>query len=136
MTDSCVIQTNALTKQYGRVEAVRRLTLRVGANRITGLLGRNGAGKSTTIRMVLGMSRPTSGTAHLLGRPIDDARELCEARRHVAYVAEDKQTYAAMTVAQMMGFTRSFYDDWAPEVEQRLLKQYDLPLGRKVKALS
>jgi ABC-2 type transport system ATP-binding protein len=136
MSDACVIETAGLTKHYGRVEAVRQLTLRVGAHRITGFLGRNGAGKSSTIKMLLGMSRPTSGTGRMLGRPIDDARESVEIRRRVAYVAEDKQTYAYMTVAQMIAFTRSFYDDWRPDVETRLRTQFDLPLSRKVKALS
>jgi len=136
MTDPWVIETAALTKRYGDLEAVRQLDLRVASGHITGFLGRNGAGKSTTIKMLLGMSRPTSGSGRLLGLAIDDARESREARRHVAYVAEDKQTYAYMTVAQMIAFTRSFYDDWRPEVEARLLKQYDLPLRRRVKALS
>jgi len=136
MTDPWVIETAALTKRYGDLEAVRQLDLRVASGHITGFLGRNGAGKSTTIKMLLGMSRPTSGSGRLLGLAIDDVRESREARRHVAYVAEDKQTYAYMTVAQMIAFTRSFYDDWRPEVEARLLKQYDLPLRRRVKALS
>jgi ABC-2 type transport system ATP-binding protein len=136
MTDPWVIETAALTKRYGDLEAVRQLDLRVASGHITGFLGRNGAGKSTTIKMLLGMSRPTSGSGLLLGRPVDDPRENRDVRRHVAYVAEDKQTYAYMTVAQMIAFTRSFYDDWRPEVEARLLKQYDLPLRRRVKALS
>jgi ABC-2 type transport system ATP-binding protein len=136
MAESWVIETTALTKRYGDFEAVRQLDLRVGANRITGFLGRNGAGKSSTIKMLLGMSHPTSGTGLLLGHPIDDEGENREARRHVAYVAEDKQTYAYMTVGQMIAFTRSFYDDWRPDVANHLLQQYDLPAGRKVKALS
>jgi len=134
--DAWVIETESLTKRYGALEAVRQLDLRVSAGRITGFLGRNGAGKSTTIKMLLGISHPTSGTGRLLGHPIDDARQCREARRHVAYVAEDKQTYAYMSVGQMIAFTRSFYDDWCMDVEARLLKQYDLPVRRKVKALS
>jgi ABC-2 type transport system ATP-binding protein len=72
----------------------------------------------------------------LLGQSIVDPQQCCEARRHVAYVAEDKQTYAYMTVGQMILFTRSFYPDWDVDIEQRLLKQFDLPPQRKVKALS
>jgi ABC-2 type transport system ATP-binding protein len=136
MSDPCVIETTALTKRYGEVEAVRQLNLRVAAGRITGFLGRNGAGKSTTIKMLLGMSHPTSGSGRLLGRPIDDVRASRETRRRVAYVAEDKQTYAYMTVAQMIAFTRSFYDDWRLDVEAKLLREYGLPQGRRVKALS
>jgi ABC-2 type transport system ATP-binding protein len=131
-----VIETTGLTKRYGDVEAVTQLTLRVRGGCITGFLGRNGAGKSSTIKMLLGMMHPTSGSGRVLGRPIDEPRESREIRRRVAYVAEDKQTYAYMTVGQMIAFTRSFYDDWRPEFEARLLRQYDLPVGRKVKALS
>jgi len=133
---SNVIETQDLTKRYGRTEAVRNLNLKVAEGCITGFLGRNGAGKSSTIKMILGISHPTSGTGTLLGRSILNSRQCCEARRHVAYVAEDKQTYALMSVGQMVSFTRSFYDDWDLGVEQRLLKQFDLPPHRKVKALS
>lgn len=136
MSKECVIETQGLTKRYGNVEAVRALNLLIARQQITGFLGRNGAGKSTTLKMLLGMIRPTEGTGTVLGKRIDDRRESCEMRSQVAYVAEDKQTYAYMTVEQMIGFTRSFYSDWQPEVEQRLLKQYQLPLRRKVKALS
>ena len=136
MTESHVIETRDLTKRYGRFEAVRSLNLRVGTGRITGFLGRNGAGKSSTIKMLLGICRPSSGTGILLGRNIDNPVQCCESRRHVAYVAEDKQTYGYMTVAQMTAFTRSFYADWDLDVERRLLKQFELPHQRKVKALS
>jgi ABC-2 type transport system ATP-binding protein len=112
MIEGNVIETKRPTKRYGRFEAVSDLNLKVGAGRITGFLGRNGAGKSSTSKIILGINRPSSGTGRLLGGSISDTRQCCEARRHVAYVAEDKQTYAYMTVAQMAAFTRSFYDDW------------------------
>src|ERR1700730_15675088 len=85
-----VIQTNQLSKSYGAVEAVHNLNLRVGSNRITGFLGRNGAGKSTTIKMLLGMLKPTAGDGTVLGKRIDDPAESLELRRRVAYVSEDK----------------------------------------------
>jgi ABC-2 type transport system ATP-binding protein len=135
MTDTA-IETNGLTKRYGRVEAVRDLNLSAASGRITAFLGRNGAGKSTTIKMLLGISRPSSGSGTVLGYRIDDARESREIRRRTAYVAEDKQTYGYMTVDQMIAFTRSFYDDWQPSVERRLRKDYQLPPRLKVKALS
>lgn len=135
-TTAWVIETTGLTKRYGDVEAVKQLTLRVRSGCITGFLGRNGAGKSSTVKMLLGMSHPTSGTGRVLGHPIDDARASREMRAHVAYVAEDKQTYGYMTVAEMIAFAKSFYRDWKPDAERRFLRQFDLPLSRKVKALS
>jgi len=136
MPTPCVIETQELAKRFGKFDAVRALSLRVKSQRITAFLGRNGAGKSTTIKMLLGMTHPTAGTGSVLGRSITDARAGTEMRRDVAYVGEDKQLYGYMTVEQMIRFTKSFYRDWQPEVEQRLLKQYQLPAGRKVKALS
>jgi ABC-2 type transport system ATP-binding protein len=54
----------------------------------------------------------------------------------VTYVGEDKGLYGYMTVEQLIRFTRSFYSDWRPDIEQRLLKVYQLPARRTVKALS
>lgn len=136
MSTNCIIETHELTKRYGKFEAVRSLDLRVSSQRITGFLGRNGAGKSTTIKMLLGMTHPTAGSGTVLGKSINDPKANREMRRKIAYVGEDKQLYAYMTVEQLIRFTKSFYSDWQLEVEQRLLKQYQLPLGRKVKALS
>jgi ABC-2 type transport system ATP-binding protein len=131
-----VIETHDLTKRYGRFVAVSNLNLRVGSGRITGFLGRNGAGKSSTIKMLLGISRPSSGTGTVLGRNLANPSECSKSREQVAYVAEDKQNYGYMTVGQIIAFTRSFYSDWDRDSERRLLKQFDLPLQRKVKALS
>jgi ABC-2 type transport system ATP-binding protein len=130
------IQTNRLSKWYGRTEAVRELNLSVARNRITGFLGRNGAGKTSTIKMLLGMMRPTSGDASVLGKKIDDEAQSVEMRRQVAYVSEDKRLYGYMTVEQLIRFTASFYEDWQPDVAHSLLKKYELPPERKVKALS
>lgn len=131
-----IIQTEELTKHYGAFKAVQQLNCRVRSQRITGFLGRNGAGKSSTIKMLLGMIKPTSGSGAVLGYRIDHPKESLEIRRRVAYVGEDKGLYGYMTVEQLIWFTRSFYTDWQPEIEKRLLKQYHLPPDRKVKALS
>lgn len=131
-----VIETSNLTKFYGQVEAIRDVTFEVGSSRITGFLGRNGAGKSTTVKILLGMVRPSSGTGTILGHPVTDPTENLLLRKRVAYVGEDKGLYAYMTVGELIRFTRSFYDDWRPEVEQHLLRGFQLPTDRKVKALS
>jgi ABC-2 type transport system ATP-binding protein len=131
-----VIETCDLCKQFGTVQAVTALNLRVAHNQVTGFLGRNGAGKSTTIKMLLGMTHPTSGSGLLLGRSITEPKQDLEARRNVAYCGEDKQLYAFMTVQQLIRFTASFYPDWRSDVASRLLDQFQLPPGRKIKALS
>jgi ABC-2 type transport system ATP-binding protein len=136
MTDTLAIHTRELTKRYGRVEAVRGLNLAVAPGRITGFLGRNGAGKSSTIKMLLGMMRPTSGDGTVLGMRINDPHESVELRRRVAYVSEDKRLYGYMTVEQIVRFTSSFFRDWRTEAADRLLREWELPRDRRVRALS
>ena len=136
MIPAPVIQTSQLRKAYGKFEAVRGVDLCVEPNRITGFLGANGAGKSTTIKMLLGMVKPTGGGGSVLGRRIDDPDASVEMRRHVAYVSEDKRLYGYMTVAQIIRFTSGFYPDWRKDVERDLLALYELPPDRKIRLLS
>jgi ABC-2 type transport system ATP-binding protein len=136
MTNEFVILTHRLTKSYGHCGAVRELDLSIGRNRITAFLGRNGAGKSTTIKMLLGLIRPTAGTGEVLGRQITEAEQNREMRKRIAYVAEDKPLYWYMTVEQTINFARSFYSDWRLDVEKKLLLDFELPANRKVKSLS
>lgn len=131
-----VIQTNRLTKSFRNVEAVRELSLSVEPHQITAVLGANGAGKSTTIKMLLGMVKPTRGEATVLGKRIDDPAASIELRRHVAYVSEDKRLYGYMTVEQIIQFTSSFYPDWRADTAKALVERYELPLERKVRSLS
>jgi len=136
MTNEAVIFTQALTKRYGAVHAVRELNLAVRRNRVTAFLGKNGAGKSTTIKMLLGMVRPTAGEGTMLGKQITDTHQNVDMRRRVAYVAEDKPLYGYMTIEQTIRFASSFYPDWRTDIERKLLSDYELPLRRKVRELS
>jgi ABC-2 type transport system ATP-binding protein len=67
---------------------------------------------------------------------IGDPNESVALRRRVAYVSEDKRLYSYMTVEQMVHFTSSFFPDWRPEVAAQLLREYELPHKRKIRALS
>ena len=136
MTNTPVILTHNLTKSYGELAAVRELNLSVEPNSITAFLGQNGAGKSTTIKMLLGMVRPSSGEGTVLGKRITNAEENRAMRQRVAYVAEDKPLYGYMTVEQTMRFASSFYTDWHTDSARRLLNEYKLPPQRKIKTLS
>jgi len=136
MTNQPVIFTRALSKRYGQSAVVRELNLSIERNQITAFLGRNGAGKSTTIKMLLGMTRPSAGSGTVLGKQITNSQESRELRHRVAYVPEDKPLYSYMTVEQTIRFASSFYADWRPEVARKLLRDCELPLQRKVKMLS
>jgi ABC-2 type transport system ATP-binding protein len=131
-----MIETADLKKNYGGHEAVRGLNLSVQAGSVCAFLGQNGAGKSSTLKMLLGMIHPTSGTARVLGHRIDNEKESLQIRRQVAFVAEDKRLYDYMTVSQMIRFTKSFFPCWNEGFERRLLEQFELPPGRRIRQLS
>ncbi len=136
MAETLVIETEDLRKNYDGVEAVRGVTLQVPAGSIFAFLGRNGAGKTSTIKMLLGMSRPTSGHARVFDLAVDSAGSSVAIRRRTGFVSEEKDLYDPMTVEQIIRFTASFYPGWRRDLEQRYLRSFDLPVGRKVKDLS
>jgi ABC-2 type transport system ATP-binding protein len=131
-----VIETQELKKNYGRFEAVRGLTLRVRSGSVCAFLGQNGAGKSSTLRMLMGMAHPSSGTGRIFGLKIDDEKDSLLIRERAAFVAEDKRLYDYMTVGQIIRFTRSFFPKWRDDLERRLLEQFELPADRKIRKLS
>ncbi len=133
---AAVIETVELMKAYGKHEAVQGLNLSVQSGSVCAFLGQNGAGKSSTIKMLLGMVHPTSGTGSIFGHRIDREKESLLIRQKVAFVAEDKRLYDYMTVGQIVRFTKSFFPHWNHDLERRLLEQFELPPERKIRQLS
>jgi len=130
-----VIRTDRLTKRYGTRCVVNCLNLRVQAGSVYGLLGRNGAGKSTTIRMLLGMARPTYGRTELLGHDIASLPP--QVRGRIAYLAEGHPLYGWMTVGQAIRFIRAFHpEQWNQELLEQILEHFELPVGKKIRRLS
>ena len=136
MADRFVIETSELRKSYGAVEALRGLSLQVPAGSICGFLGRNGAGKTTTIKVLLGMTRPAGGHARVFGLAAEAPEASVDIRRRTGFVSDDKDLYDYMTVEEMIRFTAAFFPRWRADLEQRYLRKFELPLDRKVKALS
>ena len=85
---------------YGKVEALKGLTLRVEQGEIVTLLGSNGAGKSTTLRTISGLIRPLSGTMHFLGQPIDRLSPEAIVKLGVAHVPERRRVFPGLTVKE------------------------------------
>ena len=136
MANQPVIEAAGLRKHYGEVEALRGLDLQVPAGSICGFLGRNGAGKTTALKVLLGMARPTSGAARVFGLPAQDQAASVEIRRRTGFVSDEKDLYDYMTVAEMIRFTAPFFPRWRADLETRYLRRFELPPDRRVKALS
>src|SRR3989440_2579145 len=128
------VETEDLGRKFGTFEAVKGVDLLVPKGTVFGLLGVNGAGKSTIIKMVVGHLRPTSGRIRVLGRTLEE--DLIEIRKRVAYVSENRYLYEWMTVAESVRFTRAFHDTWDDRKAAELLKRFSLPPGKKVRQLS
>jgi ABC-2 type transport system ATP-binding protein len=136
VADLNVIEIAEVRKRFNGVAALDGLSLRVPKGAIFGFLGRNGAGKTTTIKVLMGMVRPTSGSARVFGLPTEGRESSVEIRRRTGFVSEEKDLYEYMTVAEIVRFTASFYPRWRADLEQHYLRTFELPLDRKVKALS
>jgi ABC-2 type transport system ATP-binding protein len=132
--DDLAVETENLGRMFGKFEAVRGVNLRVPKGTVFGLLGVNGAGKSTVIKMIVGHLRPTSGRISVLGRTLEE--DLVEVRRRVAYVSENRYLYEWMTVAESIRFTRAFHEAWDDRKAAELLMRFSLPPEKKVRQLS
>lgn len=94
--ETFAIETRALTKMYGDKAAVKNLELRVREGEIYGFIGRNGAGKSTTLKMLCGLAGPTEGEVRLFGRPVSDPA----VRRRLGVLIEAAGLYPNLTARQ------------------------------------
>jgi ABC-2 type transport system ATP-binding protein len=133
MTDAAPIMTRKLSKSYGDVRALSNLTLTVNSGEIFGFLGPNGAGKTTTTRLMLGLMRPTSGSARIFG--FDVQAEGPKARRLVSYQPASESVYESMRAgsylkafAQMSGLPVHRTDE--------LVERLELDTSRRIKSLS
>ena len=136
MAERLIVEAADLRKTYDGVEALRGLNLQVPAGSICGFLGRNGAGKTTTIKILLGMARPTTGIARVFGLAPDSPKTSVEIRRRTGFVSEEKELYGYMTVEELIRFTAAFFPQWRADLQQRYLRNFDLPPNRKAKSLS
>jgi ABC-2 type transport system ATP-binding protein len=131
---SDVIVTRRLTKYYGPKCVVDSLNLRVPEGSVYGFLGRNGAGKSTAIKILMGMVHADSGGAEIFGEPVHQLRP--DTRARIAYLAEGHPLYKWMTVAEAARFTRSFYPTWNDRLLAQILDHFELPPRQKIRRLS
>jgi len=126
------IETRALSKRYGAVEALSDLSIAVPAGSIYGFLGPNGAGKTTTIRMLLGFVRPSGGEARIFGH--DCWRDGVAARRRLGYLVTGDALYPDMTGAALLDYTAALSGQ-PPALRRGLLDALELgaeALGRRL----
>jgi ABC-2 type transport system ATP-binding protein len=128
------LRTENLYKQFWRVEALRGLNLDVTEGSVYALVGPNGAGKTTAIKILMNILRATNGRAEVLGT---ESTQLNQRQFiSIGYVSENQELPDWMRVDAFFKFLRPFYPSWDVNLENELVRQFDLPLKRKLRNLS
>jgi ABC-2 type transport system ATP-binding protein len=129
-----IIQTDDLRKAYGRNNALRGLSLSVPEGAALALIGANGAGKTTAIKVMMNILAPSAGSATILGV---DSRQLSRREfAQIGYVSENQNMPGRLTVAQYLAHLRPLYSNWDRELESSMLAQLRLPPNRMTRDLS
>lgn len=128
------IEIENLTKFYGNVKGVENLSLKVEENQIVGFVGKNGAGKSTTIRILLNFLFPTSGSAKIFG--MDSKKESKKIKSMTAYLPGEVNYYENMKVRDLLNYSESFLPEKDIKYREELLKYFELDPNRNISDLS
>ncbi len=131
---AAAIRTSSLTKRYRRTVALDGVTMEVPEGAVYALVGANGAGKTTLIRLLMNIYPPSAGGATVLGMPSSEV--VGHVFERIAYVSENQEMPDALTIGGLLDYVRPFYPRWDRELEAQLVRQFDLPLNRKLKHLS
>ena len=114
-TPSVPLEVHGLTKKFGNFTAVDHVSFTVQPGEVLGYLGPNGSGKTTTIRMLCGLMKPTEGTARLMG--IDVSKDPEAVKPHIGYMSQKFALYCDLTVLENLQFYAGVYD--VPELEEQ-----------------
>ncbi|MGD2094286.1 MAG: ABC transporter ATP-binding protein [Phycisphaerales bacterium] len=128
------IRIEGLHFSYGRKKVLKGVNLEVPEGSIFGFLGRNGTGKTTTIKTLLGLQKPLAGKCIVGG--LDSFTQTLDVRKRIGFMAEDQQMYGWMTVSRIIKWVAGFYEKWDYEFADELAGVLGLPKNTKVKALS
>lgn len=132
--ESKVIEIRGLKKAFGKVAVLNGLNMTVEQGQVYGFLGRNGAGKSTTLRVLVGILEKGAGSVELFGQPMLNKNTTL--RQKIGYVAQEQNFYGWMTPSALGAFVRGFYPSWDEALYQRLLEALELPKTRKIETFS
>jgi ABC-2 type transport system ATP-binding protein len=129
-----VIRTRSLTKWFGRRTALDSLELDVPPGVVFGCLGPDGAGKTTTVRLLAGLARPSAGSAIVFG--FDAADQYDALQRRIGYLPENFTAYPELTGTQYLDYFAHLYGGVERSRAKLLAKRFDLDLGARIGRLS
>lgn len=128
------VQTSKLCKYYGQDLGIKDISLEIESGEIFGFIGPNGSGKSTTIRTLLGLLIPTSGTVHIFGQDISNFGH--EIRKHIGYLPSEVNYYEEMSARELLEYHCRFYGIYDYSEIDRLAQLFELELDKQITDLS
>jgi ABC-type multidrug transport system ATPase subunit len=131
---SNALETNKLSKRYGRTWALQDCTLNLPAGRVAALVGPNGAGKTTLLHLAVGLLKPTAGEVQVFG--CSPLRQPTEALPRLGFVAQDTPLYKGFTVAEMLTLGRKLNPRWDDALALARMQKLGIPLERRAGKLS
>jgi ABC-2 type transport system ATP-binding protein len=131
--DESAVHFEGVSKRY-RHFTLENINLELPTGSIMGFIGANGAGKSTTIRILMGLVHQDAGAVRVLGHTIPD--EQSAAKMDIGFVSEDMRLYGAAPLRWHMDFLRPIYPRWDQPYAEELLRRFDLKPEQKIKGLS
>lgn len=126
-----MLKCESLTKKYGSKLAVYNLTLNIEKGKVYALLGSNGSGKTTLMKMIAGLTHPTSGTILYENQPIGIAT-----KKEIAYMPTDSFFYKYMSIKDVGKYYKDFFQDFDEEKYKELLERMELSEKLKASSLS
>ncbi len=129
-----VVEARGVTKRFKDKTVLDQLDFSLQRGSVTGLLGKNGTGKTTLLKCVLGLQTPQSGTITVLG---EDSRTLSgTAKARLAYVPQEVSLYPWMRIRQVVAYTAAFYPRWNAVLIERVMKDWEINPDDKIGPLS
>lgn len=130
----CILEMTGVAKGYPKRLVLQDLHFRLKPGSVTGLLGRNGAGKTTFLKCALGLQRVDAGEVRLLSEPVRTLSAAAKAR--LGYVPQEPSLYAWMSIQQVIAYTAAFYPRWNHDLVARLLAEWSINPRDRVGTLS
>ena len=126
-----MLESKEVTKQFGSKTAVDHISMKLEEGHVYAMLGPNGSGKTTWMKLAAGLLKPTYGMVCFNGEPVS-----IESRKHVAYMSTEPYFYTWMTVKDVGKYYQDFFEDFSYDRYLTLLKQMELTENLRTKALS
>lgn len=130
---TAAVEVTGLTRRFGRFAAIDNVSFTIEHNRIYGLLGRNGAGKTTMMQLLTGQQFPSSGTVRVFGAdPVENAAVL----QDTCFIKEAQRYPEEFSAKHVFASAPWFFPNWDADFAERLTKDFRLPVNRRIKKLS